>query len=144
MNDYYSTSVPCKTMCISVISNAEAHGAEPMLNLYQNPFAMLATHQPTTKQRCTRFASCLLRMVSHPGRSSFVCLLKPIIASQPCKERNQNANSNKEAKRYHPYPQPVSLVLFLQPRIGVSELWPRQMCMSMMCLGLGLCLRDRG
>ena len=45
-------------------------------------------------------------------------MLEPIIASQPCEERNQNANGDEEAKRDHPYPQPVAFVLFPQPRLA--------------------------
>ena len=86
--------------------------------------------------------------MSHPGQSLFIRVLKPIIASQPCKERDQYANSDEEAERNHPYPQPIAFVLFLQPRLAivrsayhasfengdsgmveedvrVSELWPR-------------------
>ena len=50
-----------------------------------------------------------------------VAMFEPIIASQPCKDGNQYAKHDEEAERDHPYPQPVALMLFLQPRLAVSQ-----------------------
>lgn len=50
-----------------------------------------------------------------------VAMFEPIIASQPCKDGNQYAKHDEEAERDHPYPQPVALMLFLQPGLAVSQ-----------------------
>lgn len=48
-------------------------------------------------------------------RSSVVSptVLKPVMASQPRKDGNQDADGDEEAQRNHPYPQPIAFALFL-------------------------------
>ena len=48
-------------------------------------------------------------------RSSVVppTVLKPVMASQPRKDGNQDADGDEEAQRNHPYPQPIAFALFL-------------------------------
>lgn len=69
-------------------------------------------------------------------------MLKPVVASQPGEDGDQDANSDEEAERNHPYPHSVPFALFLQPRLRMSKLWSRQMGMDMVFLGFGL--RDGG
>lgn len=40
-------------------------------------------------------------------------VLKPVMASQPRKDGNQDADGDEEAQRNHPYPQPIAFALFL-------------------------------
>lgn len=48
-------------------------------------------------------------------------MLKPMIAPQPCKDRNQYADDDEEAERNHPYPQPIAFALFPEPRVAVAK-----------------------
>ena len=76
----------------------------------------------SAKRNYSHHVSCPKRR-PETGRANFsvVPMLKPMLASQPRKDRNQDADNDEEAKRYHPYPQPIPFVLFSQPRLAVRK-----------------------
>ena len=77
--------------------------------------AALNDKSPSIMSRAKQVSRLSVRLSVWGKRSSVVppTVLKPVMASQPRKDGDQDADGDEEAQRNHPYPQPIAFALFL-------------------------------